>query len=95
MWLGLHEAIVAPIGLLQSDLVGQLVTVGVELAHLALGLQWVPRGSIDAAADKWGTQGVLEGPMGAGGSWGGAEPAGLPSSGGHDPSPSRTKHYLS
>lgn len=94
-WLGLHEAIVAPIGLLESNLVSQLITVGVELAYLAFGLQWVPRGSIDAAGDKWGTQGELGVSMGAGGSWRGAEPASLPLPGGPDPSPSTMKHYLS
>lgn len=88
-WLGLHEAVVAPISLLEADLISQLVTVGVELAHLALGLQRVRRGSVNAAGDKGGTRGVF------GGSWGGAEPASLPSAGGCDPSPSRTRHYLS
>lgn len=51
-WLGLHEAVIAPISLLESNLVSQLITVGVELAHLTLGLQWVPQGSVDAAGDK-------------------------------------------
>lgn len=53
---GLNGAVEAPVSLLEADVVGQLVAVGVQLAHLALGLQRVPGGcsSLDAAGDGWG-----------------------------------------
>lgn len=53
---GLNGAVEAPVRLLEADVVGQLVAVGVQLAHLALGLQRVPGGcsSVDAAGDGWG-----------------------------------------
>lgn len=73
---GLDGPVEAPVGLLEADVVGQLIAVGVELADLALGLQWVPHGAVDAAGEKM--MGMGEGPRGAGGSWGGAQPAGPP-----------------
>lgn len=75
---GLDRPVEAPVGLLEADVVGQLIAVGVELADLALGLQWVPHGAVDAAGEKMKGMGTGEGLRGAGGSWGGAQPAGPP-----------------
>lgn len=58
---GLNGAVEAPVRLLEADVVGQLIAVGVQLAHLALGLQWVPGGcrSVDAAGDGRGHAGSV------------------------------------
>lgn len=50
---GLGYAIEAPIGLLEADVISQLVAVGVELTHLPPGLQRIWVGG-------WGSQPMIQ-----------------------------------